>query len=124
MDNFNKVISFVLGLVVVLVFVAVISGKINLRGKSTTPSTTAKTGTLFGFNLNKKTTPTPTSKPVSSITINDKTTTKANNYGSYSASGKTTTPTTIPSTGLPTIFVPLMLVGSLGGSFLSKVGKK
>ena len=33
MDSFNKVISFVLGLVVVLVFFAVVTGKINLKAK-------------------------------------------------------------------------------------------
>lgn len=34
MDSFNKIISFVLGLVVVLVFFAVITGRINFKNNS------------------------------------------------------------------------------------------
>ncbi|MEK7109670.1 MAG: hypothetical protein AAB876_00455 [Patescibacteria group bacterium] len=117
MDSFNKVISFVLGLVVVLVFFAVVTGKINLKSK--TSSTTASSSTGF-FNFKKTTpTPTPTStlKP-SPVTINTNTSTGVNNV--Y----KTSTAKSIPSTGLPTIFVPLLFSGLVGGSLLRKAGKK
>lgn len=99
MDSFNKVISFVLGLVVVLVFLAVVTGKLNLKGKSTSTS-----------NI----TPTPTQKP-SSVTIN----TNTNENNVYSS-----TPKSIPATGLPTLFIPMLLSGLVGGNFLRKSGKK
>ena len=130
MDSFNKVISFVLGLVVVLVFFAVITGKINLKSKTNqaskstvTPTTTQKnSGGFFGFFKSASPTPTPTQKP-SSITIN--TNTNENNvYKQNSQSSKSSTAKSIPSTGLPTLFIPILFSGLAGGSFLRKVGKK
>lgn len=72
MENFNKVLSFVLGLVVVVVFVVVLSGRLNLNlknaltGKKTstgkvsvtgaptpTPITTAKKASPLGKQDNK-----------------------------------------------------------------------
>lgn len=123
MDSFNKVISFVLGLVVILVFLAVITGRLNLKSKppSTTTSKSILTptpvqknnGGFFGFfKSTTSPTPTPTQKP-SSITTN----TNENNV--YSP-----TPKSIPATGLPTLFIPLLLSGLVGGNFLRKSGKK
>jgi len=126
MDSFNKVISFVLGLVVVLVFLAVITGKLNLKGKSTsnsniTPSPVQKnTGGFFGF-FNKPTlTPTPTQKPysISTVNVNDN-----NTYNQYGSTSKPSYPKSIPSTGLPTLFIPILFFGLAGGSFLRKTGK-
>src|SRR3989338_2267789 len=111
MDSFNKVISFVLGLVVVLVFLAVITGKLNLKGKtsSTSKSTLTPTsiqknsGGFFGLFKPASPTPTPTQKPSSTIKV--ETGINENNvYGS-------TTPKSIPATGLPTLFIPLLLSG-------------
>jgi len=120
MDSFNKVISFVLGLVVVLVFFAVVTGKINLKSKTSSASSLTPTpvqknsGGFFGFfKPNITPTPTPTFKP-SPVTIN----TGSNNV--Y----KTSPPKSIPSTGLPTIFIPILLSGLAGGSLLRKAGKK
>ena len=107
MDNFNKIISFVLGLVVVIVFFAVITGKINFRKglPSLTGSPTASvTPTQTQTQASSKS-PSPT--PI--------------NYGSYKANGKATT---IPATGLPMIFIPSLLAGALGGFFLRKTGRK
>lgn len=104
MDSFNKVISFVLGLVVVLVFVAVITGKLNLK-KKTSPTPTSKTTSFFNFGRVSPT-PTPTKKPSSTVNV-------------YSP-----TPKSIPATGLPTLFTPALLSGLIGGSFLRKTGKK
>lgn len=98
MDSFNKVISFVLGLVVVLVFLAVITGKLNLKSKPT--STSALT-------------PTPTQKPSPTIAIN------VSSNDVYS-----TTPKSIPATGLPTLSIPILLLGLVGGNFLRKTDKK
>jgi len=133
MDSFNKVISFVLGLVVVLVFLAVITGKLNLKSKL--PSTTASksiltptpvqknNGGFFGFfksTTSPTPTPTPTQKP-SSITIN---TNENNIYKQNSQTVQYSNAKTIPSTGLPTLFIPILLSGLVGGSFLRKSGKK
>lgn len=104
MEGLNKIISFILGLVVVIVFFAVVTGRINLKniGKKNTIATVSIT---------------PTPKAISSIKI-----TPINN--SYSSSTKSTSPSSIPSTGLPTIFIPTLLAGLFGGSMLRKTGKK
>jgi len=133
MDSFNKVISFVLGLVVVLVFFAVITGKINLKSKTNTTSTSRSTlsptptpkssGGFFGFFKPATPTPTPTLKPISSITTN----TGASGNNTYNQNGQTVkypSAKSIPSTGLPTIFLPILFSGLAGGSFLRKAGKK
>lgn len=86
MDQFNKAISFILGLVVVAVFIAIASGRINLKNKlplfakstptpalSITPIPTTITekkqtslfGNLFNFNKPKpSSTPTPVQKKI------------------------------------------------------------
>ena len=124
MDSFNKVISFVLGLVVVLVFFAVVTGKINLKSKTSSTANTntvisptpvkKNTGGFFSFLKKVSPTPTPTQKPLWSITISNA---ENNTY-------KNTSPKSIPSAGLPTIFIPILFSGLAGGSFLRKVGKK
>lgn len=113
MDNFNKVISFVLGLVVVLVFFSVVTGRLKLPGKLS--SSFAKVS------------PTPT--PISTITVSDnssktsETSLFGNNYKTQS--GKTTSkPSSIPEAGIPTFFIPSLLASGLGGVFLRKAGKK
>lgn len=107
MDNFNKVISFILGLVVVIVFFAVVTGRLKI-GKFNPPV------------FSRKITPTPT--PISSVNIpsttsENKTIGENNNY-------KTQNTKTIPKTGLPTFFIPSLISGALGGFFLRKAGKK
>jgi hypothetical protein len=112
MDSFNKIISFVLGLVVVIVFFAVITGRINFRKglpSLSTPLSVTPTQTPAG---NKTMTPAPTQKAGSTVT---------NTYGSYKTDGKTTT---IPATGLPTLFIPSLLAAAATGGFLRKIGKK
>lgn len=113
MDSFNKVISFILGLVVVLVFVAVITGKINF-----------KKGLPTLANVTPTVTPSPTKTPSSKVSINPTMSAGSGSYTSYNNSGKTTTPSKIPSTGLPTLFIPSLLAAATGGSFLRKTGKK
>lgn len=126
MDSFNKVISFVLGLVVVVVFFAVITGKLKI-GKFKLPAIGKATVTV---------TPSPSPTSISTVTISNGSTGKtgsfnpnsSNNYKSYnvvSTVGKNTSSASqIPSTGLPTIFIPSLLAGALGGNFLRKTGKK
>jgi hypothetical protein len=129
MDSFNKVISFALGLVVVLVFFAVVTGKINLKSKTSTSASNSiltptpvqkDNGGFFGL-FKPKATPTPTQKPVSSITVN---TSENNVYKQNTQSGSSSNAKSIPSTGLPTIFIPMLFSGLAGGSLLRKAGKK
>jgi len=105
MDNFNKLFSFILGLIVVVVFFAVLTGKINFGGKFTP---------LSGFG---KATPTPTKtiavkKTISSLEVENQT--SGSSYKSYS------TAKTIPSTGSPTLLLPLIFSSLTGGLFLRK----
>lgn len=110
MDSFNKIISFVLGLVVVIVFFAVITGRINFR-KGLPSLTGSPTATVTPTQTVSKN-PTPAPKTTATAT---------NNYGSYKTNGKTTT---IPATGLPTLFIPSLLAAAAGGAFLRKTGRK
>jgi len=130
MDSFNKVVSFVLGLVVVLVFLAVVTGKINLKSKTSSASKSTLTPTpiqknnegFFSFLKPKNPSPTPTQKP-SPITIN--TNTNGNNvYKQNNQVAQYSNAKSIPSTGLPTLFIPILLSGLVGGNFLRKSGKK
>ena len=127
MDSFNKVISFILGLVVVLVFFAVVTGKINLKSKTSsalniTPTPIQKnSGGFFGFFKSATPlTPTPTQKQSSvAISTNENNVYKQNDQVAKSSNAKS-----IPSTGLPTLLIPILLSGLIGGGFLRKFGKK
>lgn len=115
MDSFNKVISFVLGLVVVLVFFAVVTGRLKLPGKLSTPFSKSTTTAI----------PTPT--PISTVKISDnsKESVLRNNYKAQTTPTKTVSkPGEIPATGLPTLFIPSLLAGAAGGLFLRRSGKK
>lgn len=104
MEGLNKIVSFILGLVVVIVFFAVVTKRIDLKniGKKNNSTTAVITKSI-----------TPTPKVVSSIKINP----TSHPYSSSS-------PSSIPSTGLPTLFIPTLLVGLFGGSKLRQIGKK
>lgn len=115
MDSFNKVISFVLGLVVVLVFFAVVTGRLKLPGRLSTP-----------FSKSTATsTPTPTPISIVKIGDNSKESVLGNNYKAQITPTKTISrPGEIPATGLPTLFVPTLLTGAVGGFFLRRAGRK
>jgi len=109
MDNFNKVLSFILGLVVVIVFFAVLTGRINLKKN-------------FRF-LSAKTSPTPQTKitptPVSTVTISNTSSTQSTtSYNRYQTTNKT--PSTIPSTGSPTFLLPFFFSTLGAGIYLKK----
>jgi hypothetical protein len=133
MDSFNKVVSFILGLVVVLVFLAVITGKLNLRNKppSTitskpilTPTPAQKnSGGFFGF-FKSAISPTPTLTPTQKPPSNTINTNESNVYKQNSQTVQYSNAKSIPSTGLPTLFIPILLSGLVGGNFLRKSGKK
>lgn len=113
MDSANKVISFVLGLVVVIVFIAVITGRIKLKPPSSLP---------FFRKTAITTSPTPKPNIISSITTTSKETTKTTSttkpsYRSYNGINKVRS---IPGTGAPTVLLPLAISSLLGGVFLRK----
>lgn len=92
MEDFNKVISFVLGLIVVIVALVVISRKYDLTKKLLPFSTTASVSV----------TPTPTGKVISEVTV-------PSNQSSYQTRNyyQGQRPTNIPATGSPTFLLPL-----------------
>lgn len=108
MDNFNKIISFVLGLVVVIVFLIVVSGRFNLKER------------VKDFGSQKKPSPTPTitvgqylsPTPVAKIVLGQ------GNANAYTSPQKT--PTTIPATGSPSIFLPIIFSTLSLGIYLRK----
>ncbi len=112
MDSFNKIISFVLGLVVVIVFFAVVTGRINFKGGL--PRLTKATVTPT-----QSPTPTPSSGSGSRVVISPTST-----MGRYEQQAQKSKTTQIPATGLPTLFIPSLLAGALSGAFLRKAGKK
>jgi hypothetical protein len=106
MDNFNKVLSFILGLVVVIVFFAVLTGRLSLKKGFPFISTKATPTTKV------EVTPTPT--PVSSIVVSSTTPT----YHRYQTTTKT--PSSIPSTGSPTLLLPFFISTFAAGFYLRK----
>lgn len=108
MDNLNKTISFVLGLVVVLVFFAVISGRLNL--KSNLPF------------IGKSATPTPTQTQIKT-TISGQNNQNPKEINSYKNS-TVKTPLTIPQTGSPTLLIPVLISGLGSGILLRRVKSK
>ncbi len=107
MDNFNKIVSFVLGLVVVIVFLAVITGRLNLRSRIISGGKISPSPSLSVV---------PT-HPYPSTTVMGQNPQPTNSYSSKPI-------TTIPSTGSPTLLLPLLFSGAASGFFLKKAGKK
>ncbi|OGK15429.1 hypothetical protein A2774_04985 [Candidatus Roizmanbacteria bacterium RIFCSPHIGHO2_01_FULL_39_12c] len=104
MDNFNKILSFVLGLVVVIVFLAVITGRINTGNFRRT---------LINLAGKPRVTPTISISPFLSPTaVSDQNTTS---YGSGAR-----TPTSIPATGAPTYLLPVLFSTLSLGIYLKK----
>ncbi|MFH0773605.1 MAG: hypothetical protein V1922_04825 [bacterium] len=148
MEQFNKALSFILGLVVVAVFIIVASGKINLKGISlptaktaikitptVTPILTPKPTSKPFFSFFSKPAATPTPKPTAKSTGAPKTTVKSTssvqqqtnqdpNYHPYSSSSVAQTPSSIPNTGVPVVLFPLLGTSLITGLFMKKTGKK
>lgn len=109
MENFNKIISLIIGLVVVIILIAVFTGKVNFNNKLSFLKPLSPTPTLV---------PAPTKKnnervvPTSSYKMNRYQANSANSTGGESGSQ---TINIIPSTGIPTAMVPLLLTSLLTG---------
>lgn len=130
MDNANKIISFVLGLVVVIVFLAVLTGKFKLsslgflsnKAKTSvtptvtpTPKTTAISSVSESSGSQTAQSNAPAKVPVSTTTnTNGANTVYTNNTSNIK---------TIPNTGAPTILLPIIFSSLFGGIFLKKKGE-
>jgi hypothetical protein len=132
-SDINKVLSFVLGLIVVVVFIAIITNRFKLGNTfsflkakpKTTPTVTVKpTVTPLAKGNNQVTIKYPTTTPVGTKYI-------ATNNGTNGANGTNTTVNgtgnnvnTIPSTGAPTLLLPIAFSALGGGIFLKRKAKK
>lgn len=112
MENFNRIVSFVLGLVVVIVFLAAISGRLNLSNR------------LKGLVGQAKITPIPTVdiKQYLSPAPAEKTTSDQGGGTAYQSTSKM--PTTIPATGAPNFLLPLVFSSFSFGIYLKKKSGK
>jgi hypothetical protein len=114
MEGLNKIISLFLGLIVVVIFFAVITGRINLKNRF--PQ-------LGKLQTKPTAIPTPTSPEAkTTIKVTSETTGQTNYYQkpTLTPAQKYTSTTTIPATGAPTFFLPLALSGFLGGIYLRR----
>jgi LPXTG-motif cell wall-anchored protein len=101
MEGLNKIISLILGLVVVVILFAIITGRINLKGKnilklgnqtvtttptvSPTPTKAKENGGLFGFLKRPTQTPTVTPTPTGKVVTINTTKESDGTYHSYIA---------------------------------------
>lgn len=108
MEGTNKLISLILGLVVVVVFFAVVTGKIDLKKGFTRLNTKSN-----AVKISPTRVPTPT--PISTIITKNQNT----GYTKHTAPA----PKKIPSTGLPTDILGLLLASPTIGYFLRRYKK-
>lgn len=137
MGNFNKIISFVLGLVVIVVLLVVLATRFNLRDKflpltsdnkkvSITPSPTAKNQAKTQNKSQKKNQKTVVVKPTQ-IPASPTGSYAYHSYKTQMSADSTQTKggvAIIPKTGAPTLLLPLVISALLGGVFLKGKGKK
>ncbi len=117
MDSFNKTFSFILGLIVVVVFLAVFTKRLNiskniskLTGKKTIKTTiTPTTSSSVNGNVKYQLTPQPT-KTIKKIGY-EKGKTTSNNYQKTKS---------IPATGSPTVLFLFAGANLVGGLYLRK----
>lgn len=116
MSDLNRIASLILGLVVIVLLFAVVTGKINLKGKNilSLGSKTNVTGTV---------TPTPKTVVIQKTAHSDtyrpynaSPTPKPNSYNA----NKFKTISTIPSTGSPTELLPIMTSLLFAGVYLRR----
>lgn len=114
MDSLNKVISFALGLLVVVIFLAVVAGKIRVPGfpwKGSLPATPTKTIAPSPTKTTAVVSPTPSSSTY-------------NTYQTPTIQKGIVKPTSIPSTGVSIFFIPSLLSGLFAGFYLRNNKKK
>lgn len=137
MEQFNKALSFILGLVVVAVFIIVASGKFNFKGLNVAKTNTSVSGTptpqptsrpwfFFGSKptVAPTTKPTPTSTPQTNAYAGNGEQQQNQQDNSFHPYSGTSTPTSIPNTGVPIVLFPLFGTSLLTGIFMKKSGKR
>lgn len=124
MDQFNKALSFILGLVVVAVFIVVASGKIKLNGIKLPSANSSKA------KVSVTPSPSPTVKPISTLKVDSNgqrvatNPTPAPTYNpTYHTYGNKNVPTSIPNTGVPIVLFPLLGSSLAAGFFLKSKGR-
>jgi hypothetical protein len=140
MDSFNKVLSFILGLVVVVVILVVITNRfrssksLNFLPLSDRKITITPTRAPSGLNSllpKKKVTATPTPTRLNGSTKNNGQTKggimPTVTPGTIARTNGTTTkggvPTTIPKTGSPTLLLAIFSSSLFAGAYLKKRAK-
>ena len=134
MEQFNKALSFILGLIVVAVFIVVASGKFNIKGLtipkantvsnnvlSPTPQPTSKPWFSFG---QPKATPTPAIKTITTLSNKSSVIIQNQQDPNYHSYLNQNTPTAIPNTGVPIVLFPLLGTSLFTGIFMRKAGKR
>jgi len=127
MDNFNRILSFIIGLVVVMIVVAIVANRLNmgrkvstlsnsLKRSTPTPSPIENIPTTTGYNAKLS--------PTSTLVARQNAATQTGTGTFPTTKGGVPSSSTIPSTGASTLLVPLALGGSLLGGLLRKSGKK
>ncbi|MEO6508572.1 MAG: hypothetical protein ABIO02_01335 [Patescibacteria group bacterium] len=136
MENINKIISFILGLIVVVVFIAIVSGKFKI-GSGLKKIAKIKVSPA----VTKKPTPIPTeavtvsynnSKQAPKVVVAPKTTPKPNTNTPVNQYQTTNSPaqisgnniSSIPNTGAPTLLIPSALSMLAAGTFLKRSTRK
>ena len=116
MQNFNKILSFILGLVVVVVFVAVLSGRLNLGLRDR----------LAGDTNTQKETLTPTPKKEDAKKAGQTSTAKPDTTSSSTKGEirKASPVKEIPATGAPIAAVVVAFPALAAGMYLARFGKR
>jgi len=112
MDNFNRIVSFVLGLIVVIVFLAIITGRFNIKNKVKNLGGQTKISPTPTVVVGRYLSPTPVPKTALGQGSGD----------AYKPTAKS--PTTIPATGSPSLFLPLVFSTFSLGIYLRRKGGK
>ena len=110
MDNFNRVLSFIIGFIVIAVILVIIIGRLNLKERFASIGNSIRRVTI---TPSPRVSPTITPYPTQYVNNSNGTPVTGNgSNGTYSG----TTPNKIPSTGAPTLLIPL----AMGGIYLGK----
>ena len=128
MDQFNKALSFILGLVVVAVFIVVASGKFNFKNISLFKGKTPTASVSPTPSASPTKTPAQSTQTSTSVVVQTKSGTFVTVTPTYNPSfhayNGTTAPTSIPKTGVPIVFFPLLGAAFFSGISLNAFSKK
>ena len=119
MDNFNRILSFIIGFVVVIVVIAIVANRLNVRKRiSNLTASISKTSPTATPTRNPTDTPAVTRKPTQIAYGSNNT--NSSGSGTYNSTTKGGQANSVPATGAPTLLLPLALSGILLGGKLRK----